>query len=131
MRCNWRRLHTGKDFEKSSSVYHCFFCHHVCLSNLKHAPSCELPQTTHKTVFRKYQQGHGLRMQNGRITYIPPPPPPQRGPQGLINLHLLQVTANGNCSTSCTLYNIFNFSHTRLVHDIMPDHLWNLKWFTC
>lgn len=64
--------------------------------------------------------------------YIPPHPrPPQRGPQGLINLHLLQATANGNCSTSCTLYNIFNFSHTRLVHDIMPDHLWNLKCFTC
>ena len=62
-----------------------------------------------------------------RATHTPPPPLPPRGPQGLINLHLLQVTANGNCSTSCTLYNIFNFSHTRLVHDIMPDHLWNLK----
>ena len=35
------------DFEKSSSVYHCFFRRHVCLSNLKHA----LPLTARKTVF--------------------------------------------------------------------------------
>ena len=32
-------------------MYHCFFRHHVCLSNLKHALSCELPLTTCKTVF--------------------------------------------------------------------------------
>ena len=38
-------------FEKSSSVYHCFFRSHVCLSNLKHAPSRELPLTARKTVF--------------------------------------------------------------------------------
>jgi len=30
------------DFEKSPSVYQCFFCHHVCLSNLKLALSHEL-----------------------------------------------------------------------------------------
>ena len=35
------------DFKKSSSVYHCFFLRHVCLSNLKHA----LPLTPRKTVF--------------------------------------------------------------------------------
>ena len=28
------------------------FRHHVCLSNLKHAPSPELPLTARKTVFR-------------------------------------------------------------------------------
>ena len=39
------------DFEKLSSVYHCFFPCHVCLSNLKHAPSRELLLTAHKTVF--------------------------------------------------------------------------------
>ena len=38
-------------FEKLFSVYHCFFRHHVCLSNLKHAPSRELPLTARKTVF--------------------------------------------------------------------------------
>ena len=32
-------------------MYHCFFRHHVCLSNLKHAPSRELPLTARKTVF--------------------------------------------------------------------------------
>ena len=38
------------DFEKLSSGYHCFFRRHVCLSNLKHAPSRESPLTTRKTV---------------------------------------------------------------------------------
>ena len=38
-------------FEKLSSVYHFFFRRHVCLSNLKHAPSLELPLTARKTVF--------------------------------------------------------------------------------
>ena len=38
------------DFEKSSSVFHCFFRCHVCLSKLKHAPSRELPRTARKTV---------------------------------------------------------------------------------
>ena len=32
-------------------MYHCFFRQHVCLSNLKHAPSRGLPLTTRKTVF--------------------------------------------------------------------------------
>ena len=32
-------------------MYHCFFRRHVCLSNLKHAPSRELPLTARKTVF--------------------------------------------------------------------------------
>ena len=32
-------------------MYHCFFRRHVCLSNLKQAPSRELPQTARKTVF--------------------------------------------------------------------------------
>ena len=41
----------SEDFEKLSSVYHCFFRRHVCLSNLKHAPSRELLLTARKTVF--------------------------------------------------------------------------------
>ena len=32
-------------------MYHCFFRRHDCLSNLKHAPSRELPLTARKTVF--------------------------------------------------------------------------------
>ena len=32
-------------------MYHCFFRGHVCLSNLQHAPSRELPLTACKTVF--------------------------------------------------------------------------------
>ena len=32
-------------------MYHCFFRRHVCLSNLKHTPSRELPLTARKTVF--------------------------------------------------------------------------------
>ena len=39
------------DFEKSSSLYHCFFCRHVCLCILKHTPSSELLLTARKTVF--------------------------------------------------------------------------------
>ena len=35
-------------FEKSLYLYHCFFRCHVCLSYLKHAPSCELPLTAAK-----------------------------------------------------------------------------------
>ena len=31
-------------------LYHCFFRRHVCLSNLKHAPSRELRLTARKTV---------------------------------------------------------------------------------
>ena len=32
-------------------MYHYFLRRHVCLSNLKHAPSRELPLTARKTVF--------------------------------------------------------------------------------
>ena len=45
------------DFEKSSSLYHCFFRRHVCLSNLKHAPPRELPLTARKTVFSQLNEG--------------------------------------------------------------------------
>ena len=36
-------------------MYHCFFRRHVCLSNLKHALSRELPLTACKTVFSYYK----------------------------------------------------------------------------
>ena len=41
-------------------MYHCFFRRHVCLSNLKHAPSRELPLTARKTVFShvKFHANH-------------------------------------------------------------------------
>ena len=49
-------------------MYHCFFCRHVCLPNLKHTLSSELPLTAHKTVLShlKYSQqraGPDLTMQ--------------------------------------------------------------------
>ena len=37
--------------KKSSSVYHCFFRRHVCLSHLKHARSRELSLTACRTAF--------------------------------------------------------------------------------
>ena len=56
----------GVDFEKSSSVYYCFR-RHVCLSNLKQAPSRKLPLTACKTVFShlkyiltKKEKGKGI-----------------------------------------------------------------------
>ena len=60
------------DKSKSSAKYHkilmsrfwknvfcvpLLFCRHVCLSNLKHAPSLELLLTAHKTVFSHLNWG--------------------------------------------------------------------------
>ena len=41
---------------ESKGLY-CFFRRHVCLSNLKHAPSRELPLTARKTVFSHLNSG--------------------------------------------------------------------------
>ena len=67
------RSHYSKyDKSKSSAKYHkilmsrfwkivfcvpLLFCRHVCLSNLKHAPSLELLLTAHKTVFSHLNWG--------------------------------------------------------------------------
>ena len=48
-------------------MYHCFFRRHVCLSNLKHAPSRELPLTARKTVFSHLKRKHSTCSRHSNI----------------------------------------------------------------
>ena len=50
-------------------MYHCFFHRHVCLSNLKPTPSCELLLTARKTGFRHLKNSNFQR--NSYINILP------------------------------------------------------------
>ena len=108
------------DFEKSSSVYHCFLHHHVCLPNLKHAPSRKLPLVARKTVFSHLKTKSFILLscwrQETRV-YIDSFPFAYR-------ITTVELPSSSHLTCSQTLYFLFKFRQARVIKYKLQGSYW-------
>ena len=108
------------DFEKSSSVYHCFLLHHVCLPNLKHVPSRKLPLAARKTVFSHLKTKSFILLSCWRKetrVYIDSFPFAYR-------ITTVELPSSSHLACSQTLYFLFKFRQAQVIKYKLQGSYW-------